>query len=181
MNIELLNHAGYYSAMYAMRLPKKSTHKGDSNIFEIGEQDLQLATKLKKAGDEHAKCLRGIIIYVLIRAPRYFWQEFTTYRIGSECLSSESTMHDNKPYTKDDFETGIDLNLLTRLNSYQAQKNKLMLKKELPESFLQNRVYMISYQTLSRIYEQRKTHFLPEWHRFCEFIETLDYFEELIR
>jgi hypothetical protein len=59
----------------------------------IDPKDLHLMSTLIKRGDEHAKVVRGIMVYAEINAPRYWWQEMDTYRIGTDRLSSESTMH----------------------------------------------------------------------------------------
>lgn len=37
-----------------------------------------------------------------------------------------------------------------------------------------------NYQQLKTIYQQRRNHRLPEWQAFCDWIETLPYFKELI-
>ena len=41
-------------------------------------------------------------------------------------------------------------------------------KEELKEGTMQKRVQLFSYQTLRRIYKQRKDHRLPHWHKFCD-------------
>jgi hypothetical protein len=38
-----------------------------------------------------------------------------------------------------------------------------------------------NYRCLKNIWVQRKDHRLPEWREFCAWIETLPYFEELIK
>jgi hypothetical protein len=53
-------------------------------------------------------------------------------------------------------------------------------KEELKEGTMQKRVQLFSYQTLRRIYKQRKDHRLPHWHKFCDWIKTLPYSKELI-
>lgn len=50
----------------------------------------------------------------------------------------------------------------------------------LPESWLQTRTVTMSYKNLLNMYHQRKNHKLSEWHKFCEWIETLPYAKELI-
>jgi len=137
----------------ASRLSKRST--GDNG----GINDISLLAKLSHAGDEHGKSTRGIFVYAEINAPRYFWQEFVTYSIGCYQLGSESTMHDNA----------------------RLPINELMsLKEKLPEGTMQKRIFCISFQTLSRIYRQRKNHRLPEWKTFCEWIEDLEYAEIIL-
>ena len=50
----------------------------------------------------------------------------------------------------------------------------------LPESYLQTRTWTADYQVLRNIYFQRKNHKLIEWHKFCDWIKSLPYANELI-
>lgn len=47
----------------------------------------------------------------------------------------------------------------------------LTIKSLLPSSFLQTRYVNLNYETLHNIYHQRKNHRLPQWKKFCDFIE----------
>lgn len=176
MKIETLELFGFVSAIKALRLPFNGKDKSDSitgfdcdwHIFSIelfskvdfGPKDLKLLKSLVKNGDEHAKTVRGIIVSASIVAPRYWWQECDTYRIGHERLSSQSTMHCEAK----------------GLSGEELQK----FKSEIKEGLEQERIDEFSYQTLRRIYFQRKSHRLPEWHQFCEWIESLPLSKELI-
>lgn len=176
IEINTLEIAGFRSALEALRLPFgkecRSKTSADFNIDKSGmiisssscsvfsPKDLQLMSTLVKRGDEHAKVIRGIMVYAEINAPRFWWQEADTYRIGTERLSSESTMHIHGK--------GLSVEEL------------LKMKSELTEGTMQKRVQMFSYQTLRRIYFQRRNHRLPMWHDFCKWIETLPYAKELI-
>jgi hypothetical protein len=127
---------------------------------DINEDDMKLLSTLIKRGDEHAKVLRGVLVWCEINAPRYWWQEMSTYRIGCECLASESTMH---------------------IQGKGLDEDKLVsMKERLREGTMQRRVWMFSYQTLRRIYFQRKNHRLPQWRMFCDWINTLPFAKELI-
>ena len=50
----------------------------------------------------------------------------------------------------------------------------------LPEGWLQTRTWTCNYETLRTIYFDRRNHKLSEWHKFCDWIKTLPYAEELI-
>ena len=179
MKIQTLEISGYFSALRAMRLPYKSQDKSDTDIeslvypvqhsknflygkyeITVGDKDLKLLSNLVKTGDEHAKVIRGIVVSVEIDAPRYWWQEMDTYRIGHERLSSESTMHCEAK----------------NLVGEELQK----IKSEIKEGHVQKRIDQFSYQTIRRIYFQRKTHRLPEWKKFCQWIEELPLANNLI-
>lgn len=114
ITIKTLEIAGFASAVSALRLPfgKECRSKVSSfqmvddtcmindNPFikygssvDLNEKDLHLMSVLVKRGDEHAKVIRGIMVYAEIDAPLSFWSEADTYRVGTDRLSSESTMH----------------------------------------------------------------------------------------
>lgn len=125
-NTEVFNFEG---ALRGMRNPLNSWDKSDSvhcgdidddcigcilhdngcdmiycNPYIIGENDLKLAQNLIKAGSDHRKFMRQIIVSVDIIAPRYWWTEFDTYKVGT-VANSCSTMHTiaKKPFEIDDF------------------------------------------------------------------------------
>ena len=54
------------------------------------------------------------------------------------------------------------------------------IRKLLPSSYCYTSMFDCDYATLRNIYKWRKNHKLPEWHRFCEWVETLPYAENLI-
>lgn len=105
-NVEVFNFDG---AIRGMRNPMNSWDKSDSifdnkNLYEVGENDLDLMKRLYRAGTEHRKYLRQIMISMDITAPLYWWKEFDTYKVGTTANSC-STMHKihAKKFTIDDF------------------------------------------------------------------------------
>lgn len=78
-----------------------------ADVAFIGPKDMKLAKSLIKAGPEHRKFLRQIMISVDITAPIFWWKEFDTYKVGTTA-NSTSTMHKltSKPITKECFEVG---------------------------------------------------------------------------
>ena len=184
MKIETIEIAGLAGALTALRLPfgkevrSTITGKTDSYIaknnttgerthlivwngsVDINNKDLTLMQTLIKRGDEHAKVVRGIMVWARIKAPVYFTRELETYRAGRERLSSSSTMHQE----------------CQGLSGEELQR----AKAELPMGTEQDFVDVYSYQTLRRIVAQRHNHRLPEWHLFIDWIKTLPLAEELI-
>lgn len=126
----------------------------------IDERDMTLMSTLVKRGDEHAKVVRGIMVWAKITAPVYWWCEEETYRAGHERLASESTMH-------------IDCKGLSGEDLVKA-KAEIPMGKEL------TKVDMFSYQCLRNMVRQRHNHRLPEWHTFIEWVKGLPFAEELI-
>ena len=175
IEIKTLEIAGLGSVLQALRLPfgKECRSHSDFNIevqdnerFKtssftyINEKDLHLLSTLIKRGDEHAKCIRGLIVYAHIEAPIWLYRELETYNVGRERLSSESTMH-------------IDCKGLSGEELEEA-------KDDIPMGKIHKTIDFYSYQTLRRIYFQRRNHRLPMWHDFCRSIASLPYANELI-
>lgn len=105
---------GFEHAIRGCRNPMNSWDKSDSyygnneiglESYVIGKNDLELMQKLIKAGSEHRKFMRQILVSVDITAPLYWWKEFDTYKVGT-VSNSCSTMHKlaNTPITKECFE-----------------------------------------------------------------------------
>lgn len=126
-----------------------------------------VAGKLAGMDFGHNKFLEQIMVWMVVRAPRYWWQEADTFRLSSK--SSQSTMHTilKNELTADNFECkdieGIDLEYL---NGLLVQKELVKLKRKLPEGFIQKRLWMMSYKTLRNLIIQRRTHRLPHWKVF---------------
>lgn len=125
------------------------------------------------------KFLESIIFYLDVTAPRFWWQEADTYRIGST-KNSESSMHTLTKHelTKDNFEYTLPPTTISNLNQVIAWYNSsvgpekntafLMLKSALPEGFLQRRIWCLNYKTFKNIYLQRLNHRLDLWGNFCK-------------
>lgn len=191
-----------------MRNPMNSWDKSDSYTTHIedpetketadcahfvGENDLDLMRRLAAGGSVHAKYRRMIPVFVTINAPRFWWTEFDTYKIGT-VTNSCSTMHKihAKEFTLDDFshEHLSDLaveyleDTVSMLNyardAYRRTNDKKYwwdMIQLLPQSYNQKRTVMLNYEVLVNIYRWRRDHKLDEWHTFCDWIERLPYSE----
>ncbi len=123
------------------------------------------------------KFLEQIDVWVYIQASRDFWSEFDTYRVDMSKQSS-STMHtlSKRKAVIADFAEGTNHLAVEALNlaieSYHSEfgdyHNISILKKNLPEGWLQERVIKTSYKTLKWILEQRDGHRLASWKKFRE-------------
>lgn len=104
-NVEVV---GWKAAIRGMRNPMNSWDKSDTlfaeNMLCMGDNDLDLMTRLCNAGTDHRKFMRMIVVYLDITAPLYWWKEFDTYKAGT-VANSCSTMHKiaDKEFTIDDF------------------------------------------------------------------------------
>lgn len=172
-----------------------------ANVAFIGPNDMDLAKRLIKAGPEHRKFLRQIIVTVDITAPLFWFKEFDTYKIGTTA-NSTSTMHKltSKPITLDCFEVGdyneekatynrdgqdyIFPNMLIEYleelrYQYITTKDKRYWKelvRWLPESWLQTRTVTMNYENIRTMIKQRKGHKLVEWSKTDGIDSELDSF-----
>ena len=124
IKIEETKTFGWEAAIRGMRNPMNSwdtsdTHESssycpsldhwegateDGFYLFVGDDDLDLMRRLCKAGSDHRKFMRMIVVYCDITAPLYWWKEFDTYKVGT-VVNSCSTMHKihDKEFTIDDF------------------------------------------------------------------------------
>ena len=115
--IELNDTPQFMTAIRALRRPMNVEI---GRVSEPTEADLILGRKLVLRGDDHAKFARLIHVGFTCRAPRYWWIEFSTYRVGADSVS-ESTMHRklSEPWVAADFEDrAVSVQVLCALNVY---------------------------------------------------------------
>ena len=197
IKIENVEVYGWESAIRGCRNPKNSWDRMDSyqdtTCYRIGPNDHDLMMRLAKAGPEHAKYRRMIVVWLDVTAPLYWWKEFDTYKVGT-VANSCSTMHKitEKEFTLEDFshehlnswsmfylkEAVHALNINREI--YIDSKDKELwwqMIQLLPSSYNQRRTLMLNYETLANIYRQRQGHKLDEWREFCQWIKTLPYSE----
>ena len=203
--------------MEGMRNPMNSWDRMDSYItnvedyetletgnskFIMGDNDYDLAKRLRNGGPVHAKYRRMMPVWVTLTAPLYWWKEFDTYKVGT-VANSCSTMHKihAKEFTMEDFScehlkdsfgesrdcfSPLDIlyDVIIMLNICREDYLKSKSKDDwdqmiqlLPSSYNQKRTVMLNYEVLANIYESRKDHKLDCWHTFCHWIEELPYSE----
>lgn len=184
---------GWEAAIHGMRNPMNSWDKSDSKGNVIGENDLELMKKLVKAGSDHSKFMRMINVSVDIVAPRYWWAEYDTYKVGT-VRNSCSTMHKihDKTFTLEDFSTEqlntISENMIKNVIDVLNVNRDLFIETKdkfywwqmiqlLPSSYNQRSTVQLNYAVLRNMYHSRKAHKLDEWRAFCKWIEELPYSE----
>ena len=175
------------------RMDSYYNEKGD---FVLGENDLSLAVKLARAGSDHRKYLRQIMVSMDITAPLYWWKEFDTYKVGT-VANSTSTMHKihAKAFEREDFSiemlTGRSVEAMDALiEVLEEERGKFLETKDkahwlnmiqlLPSSYNQMRTVTLNYEVLINIYYARRAHKLSEWHTLCDEIKKLPYADKLI-
>jgi len=168
IEIKILKECGYEEAMIGVSLSHGSTI----------ERVKEIAEKLAHKQGGHNKFLESMMVWLDVRAPRYWWQQADTYRIATK--QSESTMHTitKRLLTHEDFAAPLPNWLLDHLNKFIAAKDLDGLKILLPEGFMQRRIWVVSYKTLQNIVSQRSAHKLQEWREFAKIIsESLEHSE----
>lgn len=174
------------------------------DIFCVGKNDFELMQRLARAGTDHRKFMRMIVVYVDVTAPLYWWKEMETYKVGT-VSNSCSTMHSihKKPFNAYDFscedlltsnklpdvfrakspvqvlfDTIDTLNACRKMYLETGDKTwwRQMIQL-LPDSYNQRRTLMLNYEVLANIYRARRNHKLTEWMEFCRWIESLPYSE----
>ena len=197
ITIEKTEVFGWDAAIRGMRNSFNSWDKSDSKYnaqtgkFEVGPAYLTLMDRLSRSGPSHAKFLRYINVTFDVTAPRYWWAEMDTYKVGT-VRNSCSTMHkvQAKEFVREDFsiehlneESLKTLDILIKTlnearNRFNSEKNKddwWQMIQLLPASLNQKATIQLNYQVLQGIYFTRKDHRLDEWHTFCDWIKNLPY------
>lgn len=210
MDVKIRQEAGYDLALYGLSLSYKdraskpddwwpfdciNCAKGEwlydlcescklynEAIIDRQGRMVKVATANSGRGRGHDKWLRQVMIWIDIEAPRYWWSEFDTYKVGT-VAQSESTMHtlSKREMTLNDLEPVYNDAYLQQyrqkqINAFNERANNSKeisiqsLKHLLPEAYLQRRLVTFNYAVLRTIIEQRKNHRLPEWHTFINTI-----------
>jgi hypothetical protein len=170
IRVKKADEAGYAAALEGLAHNKKQETRRMETV----------ARKLAAMDGGHNKFLESIVVWLDVRAPRYWWQEADTFRLSTK--QSESTMHtlteelsaidigDPSAVTAfiaDNFEpNSCSPQTLEWIYQTVPQKNLIEIKKKLPEGFLQTRMWCMSYKTLRNIILQRRSHRLPHWKEF---------------
>jgi hypothetical protein len=166
MKVSVIREVGYEEAVLGFSL---------SYNTRIGRVQ-EILPKYAFGVPGEGKFLEMMLIYLDVTAPRFWWQEADTYRVGTT-KQSESTMHTlaKRDLIQGDFEDFIPPSYLEHLNNYRRNLvNKTagfslqQFKNLLPEGFLQRRIWLINYKLLQNIYNQRYNHRLPQWRFFLD-------------
>lgn len=158
----------------------------NSNLTE-GIKNLAKSAK----GSGHDQFLTGIIVQFDLTFTIKAWTEAERYHFF-DFVSSQSTMH---RITKMDLDNAYNGHVDPRI--IKIMKEKVTAYNECEDEKIKAIRYLdvlysnpcgmkltagmtTNYRQLKTIYSQRKTHRLPEWRAFCQWIETLPMAKELI-
>lgn len=174
---------GLDSSIKASKYPKsvdvsKCNSEITNTVRNLGSCDM---------GTGHDNFLNGIIVQFDLTFSLKAWMEGERYHF-LDFVSSQSTMHCitkfdidkqcNRYVTQkavDNLQAQVD-----RYNKNQTPENFLYVVYNIPTGFTLTARMTTNYRQLKTIYQQRKTHRLPEWREFCKWIEELPYFKEIV-
>lgn len=139
-----------------------------------------------KTGTGHDNFLNGCIVQFDLSFTIKAWTEAERYHFF-DFVSSQSTMHRIAQMDVrnqcNSYVTENTIREVKRLKEQyladQTAENYLTLLYNVPVGFRLTARMTTNYRQLKTIYQQRKTHRLPEWREFCAWCESLPYFKEL--
>lgn len=146
-----------------------------------------------KVGSGHDNFLKGIIVQFDLTFSNKAWVEMERYHFV-DIISSQSTMHRITQFElRSQCNSYVDEKIIEivqeKINLYNSLENKdtgfakelyLEILYNIPSGLELTAGISTNYQQLKTIYYQRRNHRLPDWQNFCNWIEKLPEFKELI-
>ena len=158
---------------------------------DVAECTSEITDRTRKLGScdmgtGHDNYLNGIVVQFDLTFSIKAWVEAERYHF-LDFVSSQSTMHkiahldprkQCNEYVDDD---AIKL-LERKIDAYNANPTPdsyLRVLYNVPVGFELTARMTTNYRQLKTIYYQRRFHRLPEWKKFCCWVDTLPHFKEL--
>lgn len=183
MVVSNVNVYGLENAIRGAKFPMAT------DIDSLNGEATKTSAKLAscKPGTGHDQFLTGIIVQFDLTFTVKAWTEAERYHF-LDFISSQSTMHRISKFDLDDqYSEYVDERVIDIMNELQDKYNEtkdpedyLRLLYTNPCGFKLTAAMTTNYRQLKTIYQQRKSHRLFEWREFCEWVETLPYFKELV-
>ena len=183
MVISNVNVYGIENAVRGSKFPMST------NIESLNADIVERTKKLGQSpiGAGHDNYLNGIIVQFDLTFTVKAWVEAERYHF-LDFISSQSTMHRIAKFdVKKQVCSYVTKNTIDEVNRLKniynenpTAENYLTLLYNVPVGFKLTAAMTTNYRQLKTIYYQRKSHRLPEWRQFCEQIEQLPYFKELV-
>lgn len=143
-------------------------------------------------GAGHDNWLNGVIVQFNLNFTIKAWTEAERYHFF-DFVSSQSTMHRITKFDLDQaYISYVDPRIIEIMKEKVAEYNRLAENGGNPEVLAEKYLEILysnpcgfqltarmttNYRQLKTIYHQRKSHRLPEWRMFCQWIETLPHSE----
>ena len=143
-----------------------------------------------KAGSGHDCFLKGIVVQFDWRISQVIFPQVERYHF-IDIVSSQSKMHRIQLAKREDFNENVDFIILNRfmelVEDYNNEDNPYWRKQKFdkvvyscPMGYELTARFTTNYLQLKTIYFQRRHHKLEEWREFCQWIESLPMFKELV-
>lgn len=175
---------------------KVSKYPMATDVSEATSEVTKTTKKLGscRTGEGHDNFLKGIVVQFDLTFTVKCWTEAERYHF-LEFISSQSTMHRIAKFDlKNQYIHYVDQRIVNIMQELKDEYNILVkqgktdLAREAylkllysnPCGFKLTAGMSTNYQQLKTIYYQRRSHRLPEWRVFCQWIETLPMFKELV-
>lgn len=160
----------------------------DDNLTE--NRHYKRAMKLTKAplNSGHVSWAKGVVVSMDITFTNKAWIELQRYHF-IDIITSMSTMHRISKFELEEaFNEYTDPIIIHHLkylqkdyNENPTKENYLKLLYSTPSGLQMTGRVTTNYLQLMNIYQQRRTHRLPEWRYFCQqLLEELPLFYELL-
>ena len=145
---------------------------------------ITLALGNAKPASGHDCLLKGIqVVFDLkwtvkasVELQRYHFIDFVSSQSTMHCISKMDIRNMCNKYVTEatikEVERLKDMYLTT-----ESKEDYLRLLYNIPSGFELTAGMSTNYQQLKTIYQQRRTHRLPDWQMFCDWIETLPHSE----
>lgn len=186
--ISNVNIYGFDQAVIGSKYPMATDTAKVTN--EVTKTTIALGTS--KCGEGHDNFLNGVIVQFDLTFTNKAWVEAERYHF-LDFISSQSTMHRMTKFNLDQaYVNDVDPRIVEIMKEKVMQYNQLLesnptdskLKSMYleilysnPAGFKITAKMTTNYRQLKTIYQQRRTHRLPEWQLFCDWLETLPYSE----
>lgn len=157
----------------------------DSVNSDITDRTMSLAGC--KTGTGHDNFLNGIVVQFDLTFSNKAWVEAERYHF-LDFVSSQSTMHciSKMEIRKmcNEYVTEATIKEVERLKdmylSTESKEDYLRLLYNIPSGFELTARMTTNLRQLKTIYYQRRNHKLPDWKMFCDWLEQLEVFKELV-
>lgn len=183
MVISNINVYGIENAIRGSKFPMST------DINSLNSDVVERTKKLGQSpvGAAHDQFLTGCLVQFDLTFTVKAWVEAERYHFF-DFISSQSTMHRISKFDLDSqYIEYVDPRIIEVMNELKDRYNETKDKEDYlkllysnPCGFKLTAAMTTNYRQLKTMYYQRKNHRLPEWVEFCEQIEQLPYFKELV-
>lgn len=167
------------------------------DLNTVSDEITKTVTRLSQTalGEGHDNFLNGIIVQFDLTFTNKAWVEAERYHF-LDFVSSQSTMHRITKFDLDKaYISYVDPRMIEIMKEKVKAYNELQEKDKedpsLKEKYLEilysnpagfklTAKMTTNYRQLKTIYRQRRTHRLPEWQAFCDWILTLPHHEFIV-